>query len=134
MDRYPNVSVKLILRAHDRICTLLHADGSYDFPGGQMEWGESPEQTLQRELKEELAYTLSAQPKFLDIWNYISKDMSRHSLFVYYYAAIDVRPNLTTVGEEAEAGTVVRWLTKEEAKDLIQSEDFLAKVFSNATL
>lgn len=132
MHTYPNVSAKLILRAENGVCMLVHRDGNYDFPGGQMKWGESPEQTLKRELMEEIAYQLPVEPRFLDIWNYISKDNSRHTIFLYYFAVLEKRPVLYTAGEEAEAGTTVTWLDKQEMKIAIKDEAFLRRIFAES--
>lgn len=109
---------------------LVHSDGNYDFPGGQMEWGESPEQALKRELKEEIAYQLPVEPSFLDTWNYIANDKSRHSLFLYYFAALEKRPLLHTTEEEAETGTKVVWLDKQQMKIVIKDKSFFNKIFA----
>lgn len=109
---------------------LLHKDGTYDFPGGQMEWGETPQKTFKRELIEELAYSLPEAPQFLDIWNYISKDKARHSVFLYYLLALKQRPELQTTGEEAQASTEVVWLSKKELKVIIKDSAFLEKIFA----
>ena len=41
MNKYPNVTQKILLKQGDRIMILRHKDGVYDFPGGQLEWGEN---------------------------------------------------------------------------------------------
>lgn len=45
----------------------------YELPGGRMEFGETAEETLIRELKEETNYVIEPI-KLLDTWNFISKN------------------------------------------------------------
>ena len=108
MTKYPNVTVKLILRCRGEIFMLQHRkNGAYDFPGGRMEWGESIEGTLRRELQEELGYALPDMPQLFDVWNYVANDGSRHSVQLQYLLDIPEKP-IFTIAEEA-AGL---WLDK----------------------
>lgn len=45
----------------------------YELPGGRMEFGETAEETLIRELKEETNFTVEPI-KLLDTWNFIARD------------------------------------------------------------
>jgi len=79
MKKYPNVAVKIIFRYKNKIMLLKHKNGAFGFPGGRMKWGESILGALNRELKEELNYTLQKEPELFDVWNYISKNHKRHT-------------------------------------------------------
>lgn len=45
----------------------------YELPGGRMEFGETAEETIIREIKEETNF-LVEPIKLLDTWNFVSKD------------------------------------------------------------
>lgn len=128
MSRRPDVSVKVILRARGKVLMLRRDDGTHDFPGGRLEWGESPEQAAKRELLEELNYTLPATPQFLDIYNYISKDSSRHSVFLHYFLSLDGTPDLQTTEEESDAEVV--WLSKDEMCIVVSDPAFINRIYS----
>jgi mutator protein MutT len=48
------ISVKAALLDRDRVCLLLNERGQWELPGGRLERGESPEQCLLREIREEV--------------------------------------------------------------------------------
>lgn len=54
---YPRVGVGVILVRGDRVLMGLrkssHGEGTWGFPGGHLEYGETPEECAKRELKEE---------------------------------------------------------------------------------
>jgi len=126
MPKRPDVTIKLMMRVDNHIFMLRHhANGAYDFPGGRMEWGESPEAALARELYEELGYTLTAKPKFFGIWNYVSPDKTRHSLQLQYLLNLPERPTFA-ITENAEG----LWLDKTFYLDHIQDPKRTEKMFA----
>ena len=126
MKKYPNVTVKVIFRYKNRILILKQKDGVFSFPGGRMKWEESILGALNRELKEELNYSLKKEPKLFDVWNYISKNKRRHSVFINFIQKLTKKPKLSSP-EKAK----LLWLTKKEmvVKNIINDEKFLDKIF-----
>lgn len=126
MPKRPDVTIKLMLRVDDHIFMLRHrTNGAYDFPGGRMEWGESPEEALARELREELAYTLSAKPVFFGIWNDVASDKSRHSLQLHYLLSLPERP-MFAITENAEG----LWLDKTFYQTMMQDTHRVERMFA----
>lgn len=82
-----------------------HMAGRWEFPGGKLECGESPEEAIEREIREELAAEIRAGRVYQAIaYSYPEKDV----LLLFYAAAVvsgEPRPV-----EEAE----IRWITLEE--------------------
>jgi ADP-ribose pyrophosphatase YjhB (NUDIX family) len=79
---------------------LRHKNGAFDLPGGRMKWGESIFGTLNRELKEELNYSLKEEPKLFQVWNYISKDKKRHTVLINYILKLKKKPRLFSPGKK----------------------------------
>ena len=82
-----------------------HMAGRWEFPGGKLEKGESPEDAVEREIREELGLAVRAGRIYQAIaYSYPEKDV----LLLFYAAAVvsgEPRPI-----EEAE----IRWVTVEE--------------------
>jgi len=126
MKKYPNVSIKIIFKYKNQILMLRHKNGVFDFPGGKMEWGEPILGALYRELKEELNYSLKKEPELFSVFNYISKDKKRHTVFIDYIYPLNKKPKLSSP-EKLE----ILWLTEKEliSKNIIKDEKFLDKIF-----
>lgn len=125
MNKYPNITQKIILKQGNKIMILRHKDGIYDFPGGRLEWGESLFDSLQRELSEEIGIKLDGQPSLFHVWNYISKDKERHSVMIYYIYKLKGGRNLVS-----PEGLEILWLTKDEMKKVIRDKNYVERMFN----
>ncbi|MDP2926750.1 MAG: NUDIX hydrolase [bacterium] len=127
MISQPNVAVKIIIKWKDRILIRRHKNGAFDFPGGRMEFGETIIGALKRELREELDYNLTKEPQFLDVYNYVSRNKKRHSVFLNYFLRLSKKPKI--VAKESAKNL---WLTKKEliSREIVKEGKFLDEIFS----
>jgi len=127
MQKYPNVTVKVIFRYKNKTLMLKHKNGVFSFPGGRMKWRESILGALNRELKEELNYSLESEPKLLDIWNYISKNRLRHSVMINFIHPLVKKPKFSSPEK-----LKILWLTKNDilSRDIIKNKEFVDKIFN----
>ncbi|MDL2206684.1 (deoxy)nucleoside triphosphate pyrophosphohydrolase [Eubacteriales bacterium OttesenSCG-928-N13] len=82
----------------------------WEFPGGKLEAGESPEQALSRELKEELGIDAHAT-RVYDVVRHIYEHNGRDVLVLFYLAELPKgEPN-------ALEGQQIAWVSPQELKD-----------------
>lgn len=127
MKKYPNITIKVIFRYKNKTLILGHKDSVFSFPGGRMEWGESILGALNRELKEELNYSLENEPELLEVWNYISKNRSRHSVMINFIQQLVKKPKFSSPEK-----LKILWLTKNNilSKNIIKNKEFVDKIFN----
>jgi len=86
-----------------------HLAGAWEFPGGKIESGESPETALRRELHEELGVDIGAVEPLISIpWRYPQKSIVLHAFRVRDFLG---EPH----GREQQA---LRWIVTDEAVDI----------------
>lgn len=127
MKRYPNVSIKIIFRYKNEIMILKHKNSVFSFPGGRMEWGESILDALNRELKEEINYSLEKEPDLLQVWNFISKNRLRHSIIINFIQELAEKPKLSSPEK-----LKILWLNKNSTllRSIIKDKIFIDKIFN----
>ena len=85
----------------------------WEFPGGKLEHGETPQQALERELKEELGVTVTACQPFLEL----DHDYPDRHVRLWVLKVTDYQGNI-----ESREGQALQWVSLPE----IQSLDFLS--------
>ncbi len=106
------MNVYVVVKNGDRILVLRRKDGFWEFPGGGVDWGETPEQSGKRETKEETGIALNGPLEFLGVTSAVYKkgEDDKHSIYIIY-AANTEKTDVVLSGEHDE----FRWLNKMEA-------------------
>jgi len=110
MTPITHVAVAVIVNQNDEVCISLrhkdsHQGGLWEFPGGKIEAGESVEQALVREIKEEIDLEITQTRPLIKITHdYIDKSVCLHvHKVISYTGKIDGRE-----------GQQVKWLPIDE--------------------
>ncbi len=103
---------------------MRHDDGNYDFPGGQLEWGEEMFESLQRELQEELDFKLNHHPRLFSVWNFVMETKDRHSVIINYIYEME-----EIIDIKSPEGMEVLWLTKNEMLNVVKDVEHVSRMF-----
>jgi len=89
----------------------------WDLPGGRMEFGESAEETLRREIYEELS--IEIEPiKVIDTWNYMHNENTQITGIIYFSK---MKTNKISISDEHDG---YDWIDFEKTNEIF-SKDFL---------
>lgn len=81
--------------------------GFWEFPGGKVEAGESLDQALRRELKEELSIAIDA----FSLWKVKKKTCTQGAIRLFFHLVTDFSGTPTP-----REGQALAWMTCEEAR------------------
>lgn len=112
-----NVGIKAMIRRGDKLLIVRDTEGRWEMPGGRMDANETVEQTLRRELGEELPNIKSVQIHDIMGAYRIHKDIKPDvSLaLIFYKVTAEFEGGEPELSDEHEE---YRWATKEEAIEI----------------
>ena len=105
--------VAAIIRREDKIFATQRGYGEWkdwwEFPGGKMEAGESPEEALKREIREELSSEISVDELLCTVeYDYPNFHLTMHCYWC----------SLLTEALHLNEHEAARWLTKDELESV----------------
>lgn len=112
IQNYYRTSVKaLVLDEQKRFLLTKESDGRWELPGGGLDHGETPQQCLKREIKEEMSIevtSVNSQPSYFYTDRHWKYEWISNAVFETTLAHLNFTPS--------DECTEVRFFTKEEAR------------------
>lgn len=140
--QYPKkviVSAKAIIQYQGKILLIretAHHGDVWDLPGGKIEYGELPEQTVVREVREELG--LSIKPsKLLGVWHFFTTQHKFQIVCITYLCNVVGEPIIDLTHNPAQGESIEEylWLTVDSTltDPQYQLAESLQKLFQELT-
>jgi ADP-ribose pyrophosphatase YjhB (NUDIX family) len=109
-----DISQKALLTRGGRVLLVMDADGDWELPGGRLDIGETPEEGLRRELREELGLAVEPQ-SVVSVFPCTSRAGHVHFTVVWLCRAVCDLDALAIDGDEVREA---RWVTPAECEPL----------------
>ena len=113
-------SIKTLIIKDNKFLAVYNFENGqklWDLPGGKMEFGETAEETLKREIYEELGIEIKPI-KVIDTWNYMHNDNCQITGIIYYS---EMKTDKIRISEEHHG---FDWIGFEDINEIF-SKDFL---------
>jgi 8-oxo-dGTP diphosphatase len=119
IKKIQRVTAKAVITRDNKFLLVEEPDHRWEFPGGKIEFGDTPEETLKRELQEELGLTedLKIGP-ILNAWSWVFKFEVHLQFFLLAYSCETSQTEFRLSHEHIKYG----WFTKDEALKLNLTE------------
>jgi len=115
INKVQRTSVKALFERGGKVLLVKDPKDVWELPGGRIEHGEEPEETLKRELQEELGWTNVVIKNIVDAWSFSaeSNEANYHFLILTYICSCDEE-----IIKENEEYTEYKWMTPLEIKSI----------------
>ncbi|MFA6097807.1 MAG: NUDIX domain-containing protein [Candidatus Paceibacterota bacterium] len=136
LPRIQQVSIKGFLCRDNKVLLLKTPksdknDGTWELPGGRMDFGESVEEAFSREMKEELGFEKAVMGKLLNSWSFMSvREGIDHHFIIFDFEIYSDESKIKLSDEHDE----YRWIGEGEFEKLNMREghkETLRKYFGN---
>ncbi|NJK40423.1 MAG: NUDIX hydrolase [Acaryochloridaceae cyanobacterium SU_2_1] len=119
--RHPMFGVCLIpILPEGQIALVKRRDnGCWSLPGGMVDWGETIDQAMKRELSEETGLTITRRGRLVGLYSAPNRDPRFHSICVAIEVYVQGKPLIKDIHELSE----VQLFTLEEASQKNLSHD-----------
>lgn len=116
-EKVQELNSYVVIKSSEDTFLILRRKGTdfWEFPGGGIEWGESPEISGVREVEEEVGLKVSVE-RLVTVTSavfkkvYGSRQLEKHAVYVVYLAVVD-KEKKVVLGEEHEEA---KWVDKKE--------------------
>lgn len=136
MKRYTHLGVYGVIIKNNELLLIQKArgphTGKWDLPGGTIEFGEKPDEALQREIEEETGVTgisgkIRSAISYTLIYPYTANQLEElhHIGIIYDVELLDNRYELRTSGQDSLGA---RWIALDELPEL-DVTPFVAELF-----
>ena len=107
-----SVNVKMLFRCGRKFLYIRLPDG-YNLPGGHLDQGETVDEALRRELKEEMDYDLQVAPKLVGVWSDHRKT-GEARILIGYTIELPTEQPFTYIPDPVETTGELVWVDLDE--------------------
>lgn len=126
MNRQFFFSTKALIMSEDKFLAMykmINGNKWWDLPGGRMEFGETAEETLTREVREELGVEIKPI-KLIDTWNYMQEENYQITGVIYHSMIISGDINISEEHDGYE------WIKIKDIGEVFTGEVFVERMKS----
>lgn len=123
------VSVKALFKRNGKVLLVKDPKGKWELPGGRIDFGEDPQETLQREIQEELGWEKFSIEEPLDAWSFTaSTNDADYQFIVLIFSCSSEEEAVVAQRGHAHEYTDVQWLAPAEISNLTIRQSYIDSI------